>query len=107
TKRGLDDRRIERSAADGIDVVPRVAIVGREMKLAGLIVDHAAGHRDRVLEDFVRDPKLLQSVNPTGGEGEVDRAAADNIALARIGTALVQIDVIPAPAKISGQQSPS
>ena len=34
TQRGLDHRRVERGAAYRIDVLLRVAIVGREMELA-------------------------------------------------------------------------
>src|SRR5436190_5114169 len=70
TESGFDDGGVEGAAADGVDVVARVAVVGREMELAGFVVNHPAGHWDRVLKNFVGNPELFESVNPTSGERE-------------------------------------
>src|SRR2546423_11034967 len=101
----FDDSRVERGAADRVDVVARVGVVGREMQVSGLIVDHPAGHWDRVLENFIGDPKLLERVNAASGEREIDRAAADDVPFPRIGASLVKFDIVAAPAEISGEKS--
>src|SRR5438045_5711874 len=105
TQRGFDDGRVERGAADGVNVLPRVAIVGRKVELARLIVDHAARHGNGVLKDFLRDAELLERMNPAGRERKIDRAAAHEISRARIGPALVKLDLVAAPAQIRREQS--
>ena len=107
TLRGLDHGGVKCAAADRIDALVRVAIVGREMKRAGFIVDHAAAHGDGVLQDFVGDPKLREGVNPTGGKGEIDRSASNGVAGARIGPAFVEIDRVAAFPKAVAEQSAS
>jgi hypothetical protein len=49
----LDHDGVKGAAADRVDALIRVAIVGREMESAGFFMDHAAPHRDCVLEDFI------------------------------------------------------
>ena len=102
TLRGLDRGRVQRAAADGVDALVRVAVVGREMQLAGSVVDHPAAHRDGVAHDFLGDAELLERMNSAGGEREIDRATADEIAGVRIGAALVKIDLVAAPAEERG-----
>src|SRR5947208_3106310 len=94
TKRGFDDSSVQSGAADGIDVLPRIAVVGREMQLARLLMDHPARHRNRMAKDFIGDTELFEGMDATSGKGEVDRAAADNITLTRIGPTLVKFDVV-------------
>src|ERR1041385_6275571 len=106
-KRGFDDSRVEGGAADGIDVVPRIAVVRREMQFAGLVVDHPAGHRDCMAENFVGNAELFERVNPSGREREIDRAAANDVTFARIGPALVKFHLVSAPPEISRQHSAS
>ena len=60
-------------------------------------MDHAAAHRDGVLQYFVGDTELLERVNSAGGEGKVNRATADDVAFAGIGSALVKIDLVSPP----------
>ena len=74
------------------------------MELARFVVDHAATHRDRVLEHFIRDAELLECMNPARGKREINRASADNIPFARIGPAFVKIDIVPAPAQVRSEQ---
>jgi hypothetical protein len=48
---------------------------------------------------------LFERVNAAGGKREIDRATADHVAFTRIATAFVKIDIVSAPAEVSGQQS--
>src|SRR5438067_11731764 len=66
---------------------------------------HAAGHGNGVLKDFLRDAELLERMNPAGRERKIDRAAAHEIPRARIGAALVKLDLVAAPAQIRREQS--
>ena len=59
----FDHRRVQRRASDRIDVLVWIDIVRRKMEPAGFLMDHPAAHRDRVLQDFVRDSDLLERVN--------------------------------------------
>jgi Flp pilus assembly protein TadD len=68
-------------------------------------VDHPAGHGDGVAEDFIRDPKLFERVNSASGEGEINRAAANDVPFARIGAALVKRDLVAAAPEISSEQT--
>src|SRR6266446_4606374 len=68
-------------------------------------MDHATAHRDRVLEDFISNAELLEGVDATGGEGEIDRASADDVAFAGIGPAFVKIDLVTTPAEKGAEQS--
>ena len=106
-QRGFDYGRVERRATDGIDVLPRVAIVGRKVELASRAcgMNHPAGHGDGVLENFIRDAELLERMNPARRERQVDRAAGHEIPRARIGPALVELDEMAAPTQISGEQA--
>ena len=74
------------------------------MELARFVVDHPAAHRDGVLQDFIGNAELLERMNSTGGKRQIDRAAAHEVAGARIGSPLVQLDLIPAPAEIGREQ---
>ena len=68
-------------------------------------MNHAAAHRDSVLEYFIGDAELLERVNPAGREREIDRSPTDQIAFARIGAAFVKIDLVAAPSHVGGEQS--
>ena len=68
-------------------------------------MDHAAAHRDGVLEDFIGEAKLLKSMNAAGGKGEINRAAANGVSGARVGPAFVEIDLDAAPAEEGGEQA--
>src|SRR5205085_5208529 len=74
TEGGFDNSGVERGAADRVDVVARIAVVRRKMELRSRAcgMDHTAGHRDRVLENFVRNTELLEGMNPAGGEREIN-----------------------------------
>jgi len=69
-------------------------------------MDHAAPHWDCVLEDFIGEAKLLKGMNAAGGEGEINRAAANGVSGARVGSAFVEIDLNAAPAEEGGEQAP-
>ena len=75
------------------------------MQLAGFVVDHAAAHRDGVPQDFIGDAELFERVNSARGKREVDRASADDVALARIGASFVKIDLVSAPPQVCREQS--
>src|SRR2546423_6042055 len=92
----FDDSRVERGAADRVDVVAWVAVVWREIELRSRTcgMNHSARHRDRVLENFVGDPELFERVNAASGEREIDRAAADDVPFSRIGASLVKFDIV-------------
>ena len=75
------------------------------MERAGFFMDHAAPHRDGVLEDFIGKAELLEGMNAAGGEGEINRAAANGVAGARVGPAFVEINLDAAPAEEGGEQS--
>ena len=110
TQCGLDHRRVERGAADRVNALVRIAIVRREMEIAGSRacgMDHAAAHGDGVPHHFVGDAELLERVNPAGRERQVDRAPADEVARARVGPPFVQIDLMSAPPKVRGKQAAS
>jgi hypothetical protein len=68
-------------------------------------MNHAAGHWDRVPENFLGNPELFERVNAAGREREIDRASADEIALARIGPAFVKFHFVSATAQVRGEQS--
>jgi hypothetical protein len=68
-------------------------------------MDHAAPHRDGVLEDFVGQIKLLKGMNAAGGEGEVNRATANHVTCARVSPAFVKINLNPTPAEEGGEQA--
>jgi hypothetical protein len=101
----LDDDSVEGAAADRVDALIRVAVVGREMERAGSAMDHAAAHRDGLLKDFIGDAELLEGVDATGGEGEIDRAAANGVARGWVGPALEEVDLKAAPAEEGGEQT--
>ncbi len=105
TLSSLDDDGVEGAAADGVDALIRVAIVGREMERAGFVMDHASAHRDGVLQDFIGEAELLEGMNAAGGESEINRAAANSVACARVGPALVEVDLNTSPAEKSGEQA--
>ena len=105
TLRRLDHSGVERGTPDRVYALGRIDIVRREMQRAGFIVDHAATHRDRVLQDLIGDAKLLKRVNPARRNSEINRASAYNVAFARIGTPLIKIVIVSAPAQIGRQQS--
>jgi hypothetical protein len=75
------------------------------MKRAGFVVDHPAAHRDGVFQDLISEADLLERVNAAGGKGEIDRAAADKIAFARVGAAFKQVDLVTAAAEERSEQS--
>src|SRR5438094_8506594 len=64
-----------------------------------------AAHRDGGPQHFVSDPELLERVNPARRERGIDRAPADNIAFARIGSSLVKIDIVATAPQVGGEQS--
>ena len=105
TLRGFDHGRVERGAADRVDVIFRVAVVRGEMQVAGFVMDHAAAHRDGVSQHFIGDAELLERVNPARRKREIDRPSADEVARARVGPSLVKIDIVPAPPQIRREQS--
>ena len=102
---GLDDDGVEGAAADRVDALIRVAVVGREMESAGFFMDHAAAHRDCVLEDFIGKAELLKGMDAAGGEGEINRAAANRVTRARVGPAFVEINLNAAPTEEGGEQA--
>ena len=77
------------------------------MQFAGFVMDHPATHRDRMLQHLIRKTNLLERVNPTGRNCQIDRAPTDNIAFARISASLVEIDIVPAAAHVRGEQTAS
>ena len=105
TQRGFDHGGVERRPADRVDVLVRVAIVRSEMEFPCPAVNHAAAHRDRVSQHFIGDAELLERMNPARGERQIDRPSADEIARARIGPALIKLDLVSAPPEIRRQQS--
>jgi hypothetical protein len=84
----------------------RIDIVGREMQVAGFLVDHPAWHRDSLSQDLVGNSELFKRVNTARRKREINGSPADNVALAWISAALVKIDMIPAPTQIRGQKTP-
>ena len=101
----FDHGRIQRRAPDRIDVFVRIDVVGREMQCAGFFVNHPASHRNCLSQYFVGDSDLLQRMNSSGREREIDRSSANHIAFARIAPALVKIDLVPASSEVRRQQS--
>ncbi len=83
----------------------RIDIVRSEMQLAGSVVNHAAAHRDGVLQDFISDADLFKRMNAARRNREIDRAPADDVAFARIGPPFVKIDLVAAPSQIRREQS--
>ena len=104
TLRRFDHSGVERGAPDRVDVLVGIDIVGREDSAGSRAcgMDRPAAHRDRVLQYFIRDAELFERVNPASGKRKIDRAPTDDIAFARIGPALVEIDVVPTPPQIRG-----
>ena len=102
---GLDDNSVEGAAANRVDPLIRVAVVGRKMESAGFFMDHAAPHRDCVLEDFIGKAKLLKSMNAAGGEGEINRTAANGVTCARVAPAFIEINLNAAPTEEGGEQA--
>ena len=51
------------------------------------------------------DSELMKCVNPARRERKIDRSSADKIALARIGAAFVEIDIVSALSQIRCEQS--
>src|SRR5688500_14532937 len=74
------------------------------MELPGLVVNHPASHRDRVLQDFPGNAELLERMDSPRRKREIDRSAADEIAGARICSPFVKLDLVAAPAKAGGEQ---
>jgi hypothetical protein len=68
-------------------------------------MDHAARHWDSVLHDLIGDAELLERVNSPRGKRQINRAAADQVTLARISPTLVKFHLVSAPAKVGGEQS--
>ena len=56
-------------------------------------------------QHFIGDAELLEGVNAARRESEIDRAPADDIAVARIGPPFVKIDLVSAPAEVRSQQA--
>jgi hypothetical protein len=102
--RGLDHRGVERGASDLVDVFVRVAVVGGKMQVTGFAVNHSTAHRNRVPQYLVSNPELLERVNPTRGEREIDRPPSDDISFARISSPLVKIDLVSAPPEVRREQ---
>jgi hypothetical protein len=75
------------------------------MELSGFVVDHPAAHRDGMPQHFIGDAKLLEGVNASRREREIDRASANDISFTRIGPALVEVDFISTPPEVRRQQS--
>jgi hypothetical protein len=75
------------------------------MERAGFFMDHAAPHWDCVLEDFIGEAKLLKGMNAAGGEGEINRAAANRVTCARVGPAFIEINLTSALAEEGGEQA--
>ena len=98
----FDYRRVERRAADRIDVLVRIDVVGREDRARSRAcgMDHSAAHWDRVFQYFISNTDLLERVNSAGRKREIDRTSTDHVAFARIGPAFVKIDLVSAPAEI-------
>jgi hypothetical protein len=102
----FDDCRVERCASDRIDTFFRIDIVRAKMQLASSIVNHAAAHRDRVLQCFLGDPDLFQRVNPARGNRQIDRAPTDDVPFAGVSAPLVKIHFVSAASEISREQPP-
>jgi hypothetical protein len=58
-----------------------------------------------VLEHFVSNSDLFERMNSARRKGEINGAPPDHVAFARIGAALVKIDIVPAPAQVRREQS--
>src|ERR1700730_9153839 len=69
-------------------------------------MDHSAAHRDRVLEHLISDTELLERMNPTRRERKINRASTDDIAFARIGAALIKINLVSAPSQVRAESPP-
>ena len=69
-------------------------------------VNHSAAHWDRVAQYFIGEIELLERVNAAGRKREINRAAADRVAGARVRAALEEFDLVAAPAEETGEQSP-
>src|SRR5437660_1366256 len=63
----------------------------------------------RALDNFrhIRNSDLLERVDTTRGEREIDGTSANHVALARISATLVKIDIVSATTEISGEQPTS
>src|ERR1700694_5714671 len=94
--RGLEHGGVECGAPDRVDVIFWVPVVRREMQVAGFVMDHPATHWDSVPQYFIGDAELLKRMNPARRKRQVDRSSADEIARARVGPSLVQIDPVSA-----------
>src|SRR4030095_8933607 len=105
TLRSFDHSRVERCATDRADTFFWIDVVRREMQLAGFVVNHSATHGNRMLQDLIRNPKLLERINATGRDSQIDRTSADDVAFSRIGTSLVKIDIVSASPEVGTEQS--
>ena len=95
TLRGFDYRGVKRSAPDRVDAFFGIDVIRREMQCAGLVMDHSAAHRNRVVQHFVSDPDLFERMNPTRRNCQIDRAPSNKVAFAWIGPTLVEVDFVP------------
>ena len=57
-----------------------------------------------MLQDFIGEAELLEGMDAAGGEGEINRAAANGVARARVGPALVEIDFNATAAEEGGEE---
>jgi hypothetical protein len=54
---------------------------------------------------FIGNSNLLERVDPSRGDRQINGSPANDIAFARIDAPLVKIDLVPSPTKIRSQQS--
>src|SRR5438874_5455371 len=98
----FDDSCVERGASDGVDALFGIDIVraenGARSRACGM--NHPAAHGDRVLQRFMRDADLFESVNAPRRDRQINRTPADDVALARISAPLVKIDIVSAPTQV-------
>jgi len=77
------------------------------MQRPGFVMDHPAGHWNRVPQRFISNPDLFERVNPACRNRQIDRAPADDVSFSRISAPLEQIHLVATPPQIRGEQSAS
>jgi hypothetical protein len=103
---GRDQHAVKIGAPDRPDDFVLALPVRLQCRLRGQFVHHAATHRDEQRPYLIHDSGLLERVQATRGEREVDGAAALGLRLPGIRTALVQRHLESAARQKQRQQCP-
>ena len=89
----VEQRHVQAAAIDRPDHFGIVATVAEQFGMAVQMVHHAPAHHDRKRRDALLQPGDAQPVPAAFGEGEIDRAAAEESRLARVRPAFERLDL--------------